>query len=92
MFQPHERGRKIVLRGPTPQGRLYLGMTNAITNLEFSLGNEKKLSRDDKIRHSFVCWFLIFAWSGVGKGTRMKEVQRRRKDRENLFKKEYGRR
>lgn len=70
-----------MLRGSTPQGRLDLGMTNVITNLEFSLRNEKKQTRDDKIRHSFVCWFLIFAWSGVGKGARMKEVQSRRKER-----------
>lgn len=56
MFQPQERVRKKVLRGPTPQGRLDLGMTNVINNLEFSLGNEKKQTRDDKIRHSFVCF------------------------------------
>ena len=42
-----------MLRGSTPQGRLDLGMTNVITNLEFSLRNEKKQTRDDKIRHFF---------------------------------------
>lgn len=42
VFQLRERVRERALRGWTPQGRLHLGMTNAITHLEFSLGSEKK--------------------------------------------------